>query len=156
MRRGRGRRGGSARRMLWLVAAAAHLDLLCGPQVVASSLDTLDSVLLDGFEDRHDLATCLKASATVPEIAGGPLRHRGQLLVDAAVFQPVPFRAALDDGCTHLLVLCTRPTHLTRRRRVNAALADAMEVAIKKAVLSPDYMRPAWKVRWAAVGGRAG
>jgi hypothetical protein len=65
--------------------------------------------------------------------------------VDAAVFEAVPFRSAIADGCTHLLVLCTRPAR-RRRSRVNAALADAMEVAIKKAVLSPDYMVPAWKV----------
>lgn len=32
-------------------------------------------------------------------------------------------------------------------RQVNATLADAVEVAIKRAVLSPDYMRPAWRVR---------
>ena len=30
--------------------------------------------------------------------------------------------------------------------QVNATLADAVEVAIKRAVLSPDYMRPAWRV----------
>jgi hypothetical protein len=65
--------------------------------------------------------------------------------VDAAVFEPVPFRSAIADGCTHLLVLCTRP-RATRRSRVNMALADAMESAIKKAILSPDYMVPAWKV----------
>ena len=61
------------------------------------------------------------------------------------MFEPVPFRSAIADGCTHLLVLCTRP-RATRRSRVNSALADAMEAAIKKAVLSPDYMVPAWKV----------
>lgn len=42
----------------------------------------------------------------------------------AAVFQPVPFRSAIADGCTHLLVLCTRPTHLTRRSRVSKAACD--------------------------------
>lgn len=60
--------------------------------------------------------------------------------MDAAVFEPVPFRSAIADGCTHLLVLCTRPVPLTRRSRVNSYLSDAVEVAIKKAVLSPDYM----------------
>ncbi|KAI7840064.1 hypothetical protein COHA_006195 [Chlorella ohadii] len=131
----------------WDAVLASPLPL----KVVASSLDTLDSVLLDDFACKDDLSECLKASATVPEIAGGPRLHRGQRLVDAGkrgiltVFQPVPFRSAIADGCTHLLVLCTRPTHLTRRSRVNATLADAVEVAIKRAVLSPDYMRPAWK-----------
>ena len=34
---------------------------------------------------------------------------RGHRLVDAAVFEPVPFRSAVRDGCTHVLVLSTRP-----------------------------------------------
>lgn len=76
----------------------------------------------------------------------------GHRLVDAAVFQPVPFRSAIADGCTHLLVLCTRPVHLTKASRVNTALADAMEEGIKRAVLSPDYMRPAWQVNELWVG----
>lgn len=125
----------------WEAVLASPVPL----KVVASSLDSLNSVLLHSFEDRDDLAMCLKASATVPEIAGGPRLHRGHRLVDAAVFEPVPFRSAIADGCTHLLVLCTRPVPLTRRSRVNSYLADAVEVAIKKAVLSPDYMVPAWK-----------
>ena len=33
-------------------------------------------MLLHSFTDRADLAECLKASATVPEIAGGPRLHR--------------------------------------------------------------------------------
>lgn len=78
-------------------------------QVVASSLDRLQSVLLTNFADKEDLVTCLKASANVPKIAGDPVVHRGERLVDAAVFEAVPWRAAIADGCTHVVVLCTRP-----------------------------------------------
>ena len=48
-------------------------------QVVASSLDTLEPVLLEGFESKEDLVACLKASANVPRIAGEPLQHRWAL-----------------------------------------------------------------------------
>jgi hypothetical protein len=54
-------------------AAVKCIDLL---QVVASSLDTLEPVLLEGFESKEDLVACLKASANVPRIAGEPLQHR--------------------------------------------------------------------------------
>jgi predicted patatin/cPLA2 family phospholipase len=57
----------------------------------------------------QDLEICLRASANVPEVAGRPIEHRGRRLVDAAVFEPVPFRAAIADGCTHLVTLCSRP-----------------------------------------------
>ena len=53
--------------------------------------------------------TCLRASANVPEVAGRPILHRGRRLVDAAVFEPVPFQTAIADGCTHLITLCSRP-----------------------------------------------
>lgn len=93
------------------------------------------------------LTASLPAACPAPSlIPVHPPRCSGHRLVDAAVFQPVPFRSAIADGCTHLLVLCTRPVHLTRASRVNTALADAMEEGIKRAVLSPDYMRPAWQV----------
>ena len=39
-------------------------------KVLASSLDTLSPVLLHSWADKHDLIECLKASATVPQIAG--------------------------------------------------------------------------------------
>lgn len=113
-------------------------------KVVASSLNTLGPVLLENFMDKSDLVSCLRASATVPEVAGGPVNHRGHSLVDAAVFEPVPFRSAVADGCTHVLVLCTRPAP-AHKSPLDQALADALETAIKKAVMSPDYMKPAWQ-----------
>ena len=64
--------------MLCLVSSCAcsAKRFVCGLQVVASSLDTLEPVLLEGFESREDLVACLKASANVPRIAGEPLQHR--------------------------------------------------------------------------------
>ena len=78
-------------------------------KVIASCVDSLAPVVLDDFADAQDLAGCLRASANVPEVAGEPVVHRGRRLVDAAVFEPVPFRAAINDGATHVLALCTRP-----------------------------------------------
>jgi predicted patatin/cPLA2 family phospholipase len=114
-------------------------------KVVASSLDTLNPVLLDNFQDKHDLRLALQASATVPAVAGGPVHYRGQRLVDAAVFEPVPFRSAIADGCTHVLVLCTRPAPPARRSVWADAFSDAVESAVKRAVMSPEYMVPAWQ-----------
>ena len=78
-------------------------------QVVATCLDTLQPIILDDFSSPEDLRQCLRASAQVPAVAGDPVLHRGRRMVDAAVFEPVPFRAAISDGCTHVLTLCSRP-----------------------------------------------
>lgn len=88
----------------WDAVLASPLPL----KVVASSLTSLRAEVLDDFVDAADLAECLKASANVPEIVGGPRSHRGHELVDAAVFEPLPVKAALRDGCTHVLALCSR------------------------------------------------
>ena len=91
-------------------------------QVVASCLDTLQPILLEDFSSVHDLRECLRASATVPAVAGDPVSHRDRLLVDAAVFEAIPFRAAIADGCTHVIALATRPPF---RWAVSALLPDA-------------------------------
>jgi hypothetical protein len=70
--------------------------------------------------------------------------HRGQRFVDAAVFEAVPFRSAIADGCTHVLVLCTRPAPAPRSL-LNQALSDMVEAGVKRAVMSPEYMIPAWR-----------
>ena len=77
-------------------------------KVVATSLDTMTTVILEDFKDEQDLKKCLLASARVPALAGAsPVVHRGHRLVDAAVLEPVPVHAAVHDDCTHVLVLLT-------------------------------------------------
>lgn len=104
-------------------------------KVVASSLTTLNSEVLTDFKDARDLAECLKASANVPEIVGGPRRWRGHDLVDAAVFEPLPIKAALRDGCTHVLALCSR-TH-SAGPAWGKYLTNVLSSAIKYMVLNP-------------------
>ncbi|KAK9825984.1 hypothetical protein WJX74_003239 [Apatococcus lobatus] len=111
-------------------------------KVVASCLDTLQPVTLSDFTGKADLKRCLQCSANVPNIAGSPIQHRGMTLVDAAVFEPVPFRVAIADGCSHIVVLATRPPF--RGGRLRKAVADVFTGAVKRAVLNPAYMNQAW------------
>jgi len=76
---------------------------------VASSLSEGRAEHLTGFTDKEDLRECLRASARIPIVAGPPVQHRGMILWDALIYEPIPLRAALDDGCTHILALLTRP-----------------------------------------------
>lgn len=115
----------------WEAAISSELPL----KVVASSLTTLRSEILADFSDRRDLVECLKASANVPEIVGGPRQWRGHELVDAAVFEPLPIKAALRDGCTHVLALCSRPHKMGPAW--GKYLTNALENTIKYWLLSP-------------------
>ena len=79
--------------------------------------------------------------------------HRGQRLVDAAVMEPVPVHAAAADGCTHVLVLCTRELPLpgtVGASRVAATVDREGAMAAGAAVDASE--RPQWNV--AAVSGR--
>lgn len=58
--------------------------------------------------DRLSLQTSLRASACMPLLAGRPVRLGGRTFVDGGLSEGVPFRTALADGATHVLVLRTR------------------------------------------------
>lgn len=78
---------------------------------IATSLDTFEweDLGTDGFENKSDLKEALRASSQYPVIAGPPALFRGREYLDATVTMSIPFQAALDAGCTHVLVLRTRP-----------------------------------------------
>ena len=76
---------------------------------VASSLLQAKAVLLRGARSRYDLFLRLKASARIPFIAGPPVCVDGEDCADGGLFASIPFRQALDEGCTHVLALLTRP-----------------------------------------------
>lgn len=107
-------------------------------KLVASGLRSQRAAIMDmaggNFTTINELAECMHASCLLPGIAGPVINHdkRSSLqtgstetkkfqfgnglegehwepLADALIFQPLPYKAALDDGATHCVVLRTRP-----------------------------------------------
>lgn len=113
-------------------------------KVVASSLDSLRAELLQDFTCPRDLKESLKASALVPVISGPPREHRGHRFVDAAVFEPIPVKSAVRDGCTHVMALCSRPA--SSGPAWGKVVKRTLTGAVKHFVLSPPYMKEAWRV----------
>jgi predicted patatin/cPLA2 family phospholipase len=58
--------------------------------------------------DPAELRLALRASASLPFLAGAPVVLRGQRVYDAGVAESIPFRTPLAQGATHLLVLRSR------------------------------------------------
>lgn len=58
--------------------------------------------------DERTLRLALRASAALPLLAGPPVELNGRRLIDAGLSAAIPFRAALADGATHVLVLRSR------------------------------------------------
>uniref|UniRef100_A0A0C3U766 PNPLA domain-containing protein n=1 Tax=Guillardia theta (strain CCMP2712) TaxID=905079 RepID=A0A0C3U766_GUITC len=108
-------------------------------KVIASGLFSQGPVILgteeDSFNDLSSLCDCIKASCMLPGIAGiQPIWIKGsssrdpenlkqgevsdslasfvpevEPLVDALVYEPIPYRSALSSGCSHVLVLRSYP-----------------------------------------------
>ena len=55
-----------------------------------------------------DLRLALRASAAMPLLAGPPVEFAGRRFYDAGVSESVPYRTALAQGATHVLVLRSR------------------------------------------------
>ena len=58
--------------------------------------------------DPAELRLALRASASLPFLAGPPVRLRGRRFYDAGIAESVPFRTPLAQGATHILVLRSR------------------------------------------------
>jgi predicted acylesterase/phospholipase RssA len=58
--------------------------------------------------DAAELRLALRASASLPFLAGPPVGLRGRRFYDAGVAESVPFRTPLAQGATHVLILRSR------------------------------------------------
>ena len=86
-----------------VLAARAALSIL------ATDVATAATKRFRNFADEDDLIGAMRASATMPIVAGGPLTFRGGRYFDASLTEPIPVPTAEADGNTHVLVLLTRP-----------------------------------------------
>lgn len=105
--------------------------------IIATDVDRERTQVFDRFSDAKDLAGALRASATMPIVAGGPSVYHGRRYLDASITEPIPLPTAEGGGHTHILVLLTRggrmrakPSALDRYfvgprlRRISPKLAD--------------------------------
>ncbi|KRV47444.1 patatin [Wenjunlia vitaminophila] len=77
--------------------------------IAVTLVDELRTEAACDFTDRADLREALVASAWLPVALHGTTKFRGRRALDGGVLTPHPYRLALDDGCTHVLSLSTRP-----------------------------------------------
>lgn len=70
-----------------------------------AALDLGESIV-----DKPSLQRALRASTGLPLLSGRPVRFDGRTMLDAGLAEQIPYRTALDQGATHVLVLRTRST----------------------------------------------
>lgn len=84
---------------------AAIRDATRPINAVLTDVDHVRSVLMDMRRMGADGIEYLKAGAWMPWLAGPPPVVRGTRYIDGGLLCPDPVYAAVDDGCTHVLLL---------------------------------------------------
>ena len=106
-------------------------------RVLATDIDAHASHALTSFRDPQELGSALRASATMPVVAGHPHLHGGRRYLDASLSEPIPVPTAERDGHTHILALLTRAPGT----RPEASAFDRYFVGPRLRRLSPDLER---------------
>jgi predicted patatin/cPLA2 family phospholipase len=105
--------------------------------VLATDVDTERASALGSFSNAAQLFGALRASATMPVVAGDPFVIEGRRYLDASLSEPIPLPTAEARGHTHVLALLTRDGRMhprpsafdryfvaPRLRRVSGRLAE--------------------------------
>jgi len=81
-----------------------------GPEfrAVAVSATRGELCVLRDFESAADVLAAVRASCSIPVLAGPPPTYRGEPMVDGGLLESIPYRTALAEGATHVLVLRSR------------------------------------------------
>jgi predicted patatin/cPLA2 family phospholipase len=124
------------------LAPGLFQDVLASPtrlHPIATEVTSGKAVdLAPAITDETTLRLALRASATLPFLGGEPVSLDGHRYLDAGLSAAIPFRAAIADGATHILLLRSRqlgeitaaPAGMAARvmprllRRVSPAVAE--------------------------------
>lgn len=77
--------------------------------IILSSFTKRQSLCINTFKSKEDLFTLLQASASMPVFSGDPIEYNNDLIWDALVYEPIPYKTAISQWCTHILTLLTKP-----------------------------------------------
>ncbi|WP_322097954.1 patatin-like phospholipase family protein [Nakamurella alba] len=83
-------------------------------RVVATAVDDLSGHVLQP-RTAAEWKLALRATSTIPWLAGRPVRLHGRRWIDGSVAEPLPLERALRDGATHVLALVNRTVVELRR-----------------------------------------
>jgi predicted patatin/cPLA2 family phospholipase len=99
------------------LAADAAIACSIAFRVALTTLDPPEALIVSDFSSGEDLISALRASCWLPIAIPGSAEFRGFRAVDGGVLMPSMERAAMQDGCTHILSLRTQPIDQAAGRR---------------------------------------
>mmetsp|Transcript_11647 Transcript_11647/g.34249 ORF Transcript_11647/g.34249 Transcript_11647/m.34249 type:complete len:729 (-) Transcript_11647:105-2291(-) len=142
-------RANDARQPLRVVSSAVRdgkMDVVCFGSKEKDFFDDLSSDETENFAStsidgtKPGLFACLKASMKVPAATGSPVSlmrsedisaNITSQCFDAFCYEPIPYRSAVEEGATHVLVLRTRPEGVKLRTKPT----------VYENLLAPNYFK---------------
>jgi predicted patatin/cPLA2 family phospholipase len=76
--------------------------------IAVTKADDATTRIVDIKKERIPLLALLKATSAIAPLYSRPVLLDGTPYVDGGIVNPIPVTRAIEDGCTHLLVLLTR------------------------------------------------
>ena len=88
----------------------SEAGLAAGPEfrAVAVSATRGELCVLRDFSSADDVLAAVRASCAIPVLTGAPPTYRGEPMVDGGLLESIPYRTALREGATHVLVVRSR------------------------------------------------
>ncbi|SDD06872.1 patatin-like phospholipase family protein [Glycomyces harbinensis] len=110
-------------------------------QVAVTLVDELETLSATGFTSADDLKEALRASCWLPMAVPGTGTFRGARAVDGGVLTAHPYLLALQDGCTHVLSLSTKPlrrppSRPSQGRRISATYMERLRPGLGKGYIA--------------------
>jgi predicted patatin/cPLA2 family phospholipase len=115
--------------------------------IAVTLVDEMRTDMVSDFASRADLRGALIASAWLPVALKGTTTFRGKRAVDGGVLTPHPYRLALQDGCTHVLSLSTRPIRAPSERYTVSQYYAARHLNRIKDGLGTGYLQAIGRYR---------
>jgi predicted patatin/cPLA2 family phospholipase len=84
--------------------------------ISVTDVDAKETVAVRDFATTDELESILRASVHLPSAVKGVATFGGRRLLDGALLTALPFRLAVDDGCTHVLSLSAHRIHKPSNR----------------------------------------
>jgi predicted patatin/cPLA2 family phospholipase len=103
-------------------------EVLASPSnlyIALTNARTGEGRMVDAKREKIPLLTLLKASGALIPLYNHPVIIDGEPYVDGGIANPIPVRTAIENGCTHILVLLTRTSEFVAR----LSLAERMVLA---------------------------
>ncbi|MEV6323763.1 patatin-like phospholipase family protein [Nocardia sp. NPDC051787] len=114
--------------------------------VSATDVDALETVTFRSFSSVQELEAILRAGVWLPIAVRGSMKLHGRRFIDGGVLTPLPFRLAMNDGCTHILSLSTQrirrpPTRVPGVHRYVAIRLDRIRRGLGRGYLNAVRQR---------------